>query len=90
MLSLTTPLCNAESSKWCRCWPPYFIGASTPLARADEWKYLYRAVDRAVNTVDFLLTAKRNLAAVRQFLEPAINLHGVPKKITIGSQHSSH
>jgi putative transposase len=33
--------------------------------------------------VDFLLTAKRDLAAVRQFLEPAINLQDMPKKITI-------
>jgi hypothetical protein len=40
--------------------------------------------------VDFLPTAKRDLAAVRQFLEPAINLHGVPEKTTNGSQHSTH
>jgi putative transposase len=33
--------------------------------------------------VDFLLKAKRNKAAARRFLECAINLHGVPKKITI-------
>jgi transposase-like protein len=43
---------------------------------AGEWKYLYRAVDRAGDTVDFLLTAQR-------FLEPAINLDDVPEKITI-------
>ena len=50
---------------------------------AGEWKYLYRAVDRAGDTVDFLLTAKRDLAAARRFLERAINLHDVPEKITI-------
>ena len=27
-----------------------------------KWKYLYRAVDKAGDTVDFLLTAKRELA----------------------------
>src|SRR5438445_1532147 len=48
-----------------------------------EWKYLYRAVDREGDTVDFLLTAKRNLAAARRFLERAINLHDLPEKITI-------
>ena len=50
---------------------------------AGEWKYLYRAVDRKGDTVDFLLTAKRDLAAARRFLERAINLHDVAEKITI-------
>ena len=50
---------------------------------AGQWKYLYRAIDRAGDTVDFLLTAKRNLAAARRFLERVINLHDVPEKITI-------
>ncbi len=50
---------------------------------AGHWKYLYRAVVREGDTVDFLLTAKRDLAAARRFLERAINLHGLPDKITI-------
>ena len=50
---------------------------------AGEWKYLYRAVDRAGDTIDFLLRAKRDCAAARRFLERAIDLHGVPEKITI-------
>ena len=50
---------------------------------AGQWKYLYRAVDREGDTVDFLLTANRDLAAARRFLERAINLHDVPEKITI-------
>jgi putative transposase len=47
------------------------------------WKYLYRAVDRDGATVDFLLTACRDEAAARRFLERAINRHGEPDKITI-------
>jgi len=48
-----------------------------------EWKYLYRAVDRAGATIDFLLRAHRDYAAARRFFERAIDLHGVPEKITI-------
>lgn len=50
---------------------------------AGQWKYLYRAVDKSGDTVDFLLTAKRDLTAARRYLERAINLHGLPEKITI-------
>ena len=48
-----------------------------------RWKYLYRAVDREGETVDFLLTAKRDVSAGRRFLERAIDLNGVPEKINI-------
>src|ERR1700722_10610763 len=48
-----------------------------------EWKYLYRAVDRDGDTVDFLFTARRNRAAAGRFLERAIGQHGAPEKITI-------
>jgi transposase-like protein len=48
-----------------------------------SWKYLYRAVDKAGGTVDFLLTAKRDRKAALRFLRKAIGRHGVPEKITI-------
>jgi putative transposase len=44
---------------------------------------LYRAVDEAGATVDFLLTARRDRKAVLRFLRKAIGRHGVPEKITI-------
>ncbi len=50
---------------------------------AGPWKYRYRAADRAGDTVDFVLTAKRDKAAAQCFLERAISLHDVPEKITI-------
>ena len=43
-----------------------------------QWKYLYRAVDRHGDTVDFLFSAKRDIAATRRFLECALGLHGLP------------
>ncbi len=48
-----------------------------------HWRYLYRAVDRDGDTVDFVLTAHRDEAAARRFLKRAIDQHGEPKTITI-------
>jgi putative transposase len=47
------------------------------------WKYLYRAVDKQGQTVDFLLTAKRDAAAARCFLKKAIRHNAVPDKVTM-------
>ena len=32
-----------------------------------KWKYLYRAVDSLGNTIDFMLSAKRNAPAAKRF-----------------------
>ncbi|MDW3687964.1 IS6 family transposase [Cupriavidus sp. CV2] len=48
-----------------------------------EWKYLYRAVDKAGDTVDFLFRAKRDTAAARRYFEKAIEQHGAPETVTI-------
>jgi len=46
-------------------------------------KYLYRAVDKAGATVDFLLTARRDRKAALRFLCKAIRHNATPEKITI-------
>src|SRR5499426_3264348 len=48
-----------------------------------EWRYLYRAVDKSGQTIDFLLTEERDEHAAKWFLTKAIRRHGVPEKITI-------
>jgi putative transposase len=47
------------------------------------WRYLYRAVDKTGQTIDFLLTEQRDEQAAKRFLTKAIRRHGVPEKITI-------
>src|SRR2546427_2502579 len=48
-----------------------------------QWYYLYRAVDKHGQTIDFLLTKHRDERAAKRFLTKAIRRHGVPEKITI-------
>jgi putative transposase len=47
-----------------------------------QWRYLYRAVDKTGQTIDFLFTEKRDEQAAKRFLTKAIRRHGVPEKIT--------
>ena len=48
-----------------------------------EWRYLYRAVDKHGQTIDFLLTEHRDTAAALRFLKKAIRRNGLPETITI-------
>ena len=48
-----------------------------------QWKYLYRALDRAGKTIDFLLTAKRDKKAAMRFFEKAMQANGIPEKVTM-------
>jgi transposase, IS6 family len=38
-----------------------------------RWTYLYRAVDKCGQTIDFLLSAKRDAAAAKRFLSKALS-----------------
>ncbi|WP_373525865.1 IS6 family transposase [Nostoc sp.] len=50
-----------------------------------KWKYLYRAVDSAGNTLDFLLTAKRDAKAAKRFFRKTLKaIHtSTPRVITV-------
>jgi len=48
-----------------------------------QWKYFYRAVDKEGQTVDFLLSAKRDKAAAMRFFNKAMLFNGLPGKIAM-------
>jgi transposase-like protein len=54
-----------------------------------EWKNLYRAIDKAGDTIDFLLRARRDKVAARSFFEQAIERNGAPGKVTIDKSGSN-
>jgi len=54
-----------------------------------QWYYLYRAVDKTGQTIDFLLTKHRDERAAKRFLTKAIRRHGVPEKITIDGSEAN-
>lgn len=53
-------------------------------------RYLYRAVDKFGNTVDFLLTKKRMKGSVQKFFNKAIGNNGKPRVINIDKSGSNY
>ncbi|MBL4707040.1 MAG: IS6 family transposase [Flavobacteriales bacterium] len=54
-----------------------------------KWVYLYRAVDKYGDTIDFLLRAKRDKVAAKAFFTKAIKQHGRPEKVTVDKSGSN-
>ncbi len=80
---------SPEMDKRCR---PY-LRPTNDSWRVDEtyikikgvWKYLYRAVDSEGNTLDFMLSAKRDANAAKRFLKKVLNAPPTiePRVITV-------
>jgi len=69
-----------------RCKRPVWLSwrmDETYIKVKGQWYYLYRAVDKTGQTIDFLLTEQRDEHAAKRFLIKAIRRHGVPEKIAI-------
>ena len=54
-----------------------------------KWVYLYRAVDKEGNTIDFLLRARRDAIAARAFFRKAFRENGRPDKVTVDKSGSN-
>lgn len=63
----------------------------TYLKVRGRWVYLYRAVDRDGNTVDFRLSPKRDVAAAKAFFRKALRTQlRAPVSITLDGYAASH
>jgi transposase, IS6 family len=49
-----------------------------------EWKYLYRAIDSTGNTIEFMLSAKRDVAAAKRFFKKLMRADHRRLPFTIG------
>ena len=66
-----------------------FAGASycideTYVKVGTEWKYLYRAVDKEGNTIEFMLSAKRDVFAAERFFKKLMRADHRRLPFTIG------
>ncbi|NQY11174.1 MAG: IS6 family transposase [Flavobacteriales bacterium] len=57
---------------------------------AGQDRFLYRAVDKEGNTVDFLLTKRRQCMSAQKFFNKAINNNGKPRLVNIDKSGSNY
>jgi putative transposase len=54
-----------------------------------KWIYLYRAIDKFGDTIDFLLRAKRDVVAAKAFFRKAFKENGMPDKVNVDKSGSN-
>jgi len=62
----------------------------TYLKVRGRWIYLYRAVDEAGRTANFLLSKRRHRDAAKRFFSRAVKQHRAPRVITLDGYAASH
>jgi transposase-like protein len=61
----------------------------TYIKLSGKWVYLYWAVDKFGDTIDFLLRARLDVVAAKAFFKKAFKENGRPDKVTIDKSGSN-
>ena len=78
-----SPLIAAQGQKRKRATAGSWRMDETYIKVKGTWCYLYRAVDKHGDTLDFWLSEKRDEAAATQFFKRTIENNGLPEKVVI-------
>ena len=63
----------------------------TSVKVGTEWKYLYRALDPAGDTIEFMLSAKRDVSAAKRFFMKVLRAGRRRRPFTTGTAgHAPH
>jgi transposase-like protein len=57
---------------------------------AGQWAFLYRAIDSAGETIEFMLSPKRDLIAAKMFLRLALSAAGGPPRVINVDGHPAY
>jgi IS6 family transposase len=78
--------------RWVQRYAPEINKRMRPYLKVGtEWKYLYRAVDSAGNTIEFMLSARRDVSAAKRFFKKMMRADHRRLPFTIGTdKHASY
>lgn len=78
-----TPIFNKLTLRYRKPVQQFWHIDATYIKIKGIWHYLYRAIDSAGKTVDFLLTKRRDTKAAHRFFKKAISKHACPIRVTL-------
>ena len=85
-----SPLVAAEAKKCKRTAATSWRIDETYVKVKGKWVYLYRAVDKFGDTIDFMLSEQRDEAAATAFFKQAIDANGFPKKVVMDKSGANY
>ena len=85
-----SPLIAAEAKKRKRPVASSWRMDETYVKVKGQWVYLYRAVDKFGDTIDFRVSEHRDEAAATAFFKQAIDANGFPKKVVMDKSGANY